>query len=156
MARLIIDGVCDVEAVDVGGAHLLHLVELQQQGRHLVEGGLGMSGLEQMKREGLAFRREWLAWDARRKASEEAGDPFVDDEPLPPDSAALAAGITVFLSRRQAGHRVSLVEALQVPQVAIRIVEEPADAAGAVDPQGPGDAPGSETEPADASTTSAG
>lgn len=159
--KLIIDG-REYQAVDHNTAQLLHLMELQQQGREYVEGGLGMSALSRMEREGRTYNRAMKAYQEARERGEEA------EEPLVPDAALTMMAVTVFLTRRGAGDAVSFADALRVGMSTVVQVPEPTDATAPggdePDPTTPGsggpatagdDAAGEAKPPAARSRTSA-
>jgi hypothetical protein len=133
--KLVIEG-REYRAVSHETAELLHLMELQQQGRDLVEGGLGMSAISRMEREGKAYATAMKAWQAARDRGEDA------EEPVTPDAALTMMAVTIFLTRRGAGEAVSLRDALRVGLSTIVQVPEPTDPAPSEedgpDPTGPG------------------
>lgn len=125
--------------VDFNSACLLHLVELQQQGRAVVDGGLGMSALTRNQRDLAAYSR---AVQVRQKAVED-GEP-VGEEPDPPDCAPVMMGVTAFLTLRAAGEKLTLMDALLLSPGDLEQVSDPEDI-----PAGEGDgadptAPGSD------------
>lgn len=119
--RILLGGV-EYAAVNYQTASLLHLMELKQQTRDFVPGGLGMHALEAMHRAG----REHQA------AVERGEDVGAQDD------ADLWLGVCLFLSRRAAGDRCTFLEAVDVPLGAIEVVMEPGDEGDPVDPQTPG------------------
>ena len=133
--KIRIDGV-DYDAVDHRSANMLHLMELQQQSRRLVEGGLGMSRLERIMRSSVEYRRARKAWlDA---------DADPDAEPEAPDDGILAIAILIFLSRRAGGDKVTFEDANDYRS--IEFVEEPGDQG-----EGEGEAEADPTSPGPAS-----
>jgi hypothetical protein len=128
--KLIIDG-REYPAVDHNSGQLLHLMELQQQGRDLVEGGLGMSALQRMEREARVYVRQLKAYEAAREAYEaalEAGQEAEEpEEPIVPDVSLTLMAVAVFLTRRAAGDVVSFRDSLAVGMDTIVQLPEPTD-----------------------------
>lgn len=147
--KLVIDG-REYPVVTTQTAELLHLMELQQQAKALVEGGLGMSALQRIDREAGAYRRAMTAW-------QEAGaDP--GSEPDVPDNSVTAMAVTVFLSRRAAGDQVTFQDAARIGMDAIIQMAESMDAQAsddAVDPTPPGGGPATPDVAAPGATPSA-
>jgi len=111
-------------------------MELQQQGCDLVLGGLGMSALQRMEREGRAYAKAVAAYE---KAIEDGVDGV--EEPLVPDAALTMMAVTVFLSRRAAGDVVSFRDSLMIGMDTVVQVPEPTDrpaSEGGPDPTTPG------------------
>jgi hypothetical protein len=141
--KLIIRGT-EYPATDFRSAAILPLIELQQQAKRvdpesgipLIEGGLGMSALARMERDLAGYRGARQAWI-------DGGE--VGDEPDLPDAAMILWGTAIFLTLRAAGERITLREALSIPQGDIEQVFEDADQQGdpgeAPDPTTPGDGP---------------
>lgn len=127
-------------AVNQKSAAPLHMMELQQQARPFVEGGLGMSRIERMGRDTMRYQRELKAWRVRF----EAGEVTEDDAPLAPDDAILSVPIVVFLSLRAAGRKVTFEDAASIPEDRLEWIPEPGDVRadeaeeGEPDPTSPG------------------
>lgn len=131
--KLIIDG-REYQAVDHNSGELLHLMELQAQGEALVPGGLGMSALQRMEREGRAYAKAVRAYQEAVKGGEDV------EEPLIPDAALTMMAVTIYLSRRGAGDVVSFQDSLRVGMNTVVQVADPTDtpAGDAPDPTTPG------------------
>lgn len=144
--KLVIGGT-EYEAVSHQSASPLHLMELQQQSRRLVEGGLGMSRIEEIMRATAAYSTARAAWEKATAAGEDPGD-----LPVIPDDGLTAMAITIFLARRRAGERITFEDAIDVEGVIW--IREPGDTTpdaaeeGEPDPTEPG--PASPETPASA------
>ncbi len=168
MARIRIAG-REYDAVDHrGGARLLHLVELREHTRTLLEVPLGMGRLDEMSRRGRELAQQvkaaqqahddLVAAGASPERLEAAADRLRAARAEQADDGLLGLAIIVFLSRRKAGDRVTFAQACDVDVDEVEWIPEPADAAvvppsgdGPVeDPFGP-DAPADPTPPARAS-----
>lgn len=113
-------GGTDYTAVSHQTASPLHLMELQQQSKRLVDGGLGMSRIEQIMRDTSGYakaRREWLK---STEAGQDAGQ-----EPIVPDDGLVSMAITIFLARRSAGEKLTFEEAIDV--TGVEWIPEPGD-----------------------------
>jgi hypothetical protein len=119
--RIVVDGT-EYQAVNYQTASLLHLMELKQQTRDFVPGGLGMHALEAMHRAGREHQ-------AAVERGEDVGAP---------DDADLWMAVCLFLARRAAGERIGFLEAVDVRLGSIEVVMEPGDEADPADPQTPG------------------
>lgn len=117
--KIIIDGK-EYKAVNQNGASLLHLLELQVQTRELYPpNGIGTRRMAELERA------------VRQHERERALALSVGDEPLPPDDAMLFMAITVFLTRRSVGERLSFTDAIDCnPEFAL----ESEDKAESVNP----------------------
>ena len=134
--KLVIDGV-EYSAVNHHGAPPLHMIELQQQSKSLIEGGLGMSRIERIGRDAARYQREHAAWRERL----EAGDATEDDAPLSPDDAHISIAVVVFLTLRGAGQRITFADAAEISPERMVWRSEPDDAptpGGEPDPTTPG------------------
>lgn len=154
MARIRIDGT-EYRVVDHrGGAKLLHLVELREHTRALLEEPIGMGRLDEMARRAQELTRAVKAAEDDYRGAVQGGSTPEQLEDLArvvrrckaeqADDGLLGLAIIVFLSRRAAGDRVTFAQATSVDVDRIEFVEEPADArvvppAGddAADPFGP-------------------
>lgn len=127
--KLVIQG-REYDLVNPQTATLLHLMELRQQTRGLVDGGIGARRLGQMA----------ARMDAAHQAQERGEAPDVDD-----DEALLWLGILVFLARRAAGEKITFTDAVDIPGDAVDLVAEPGDEVPVEGPRVPavaGDAAG--------------
>lgn len=149
MARIRIDG-REYDAVDArGGARLLHLVELREHTRTLLEEPLGMGRLDEMAREATRLAREVKAaqHDYDVAAADGAGPEQLEDlaqrirraKSAQADDGLLGLAIIVFLTRRKAGDRVTFAQACDVDVDRIEWVPEAGDATP-VPPSGDGPA----------------
>lgn len=149
------------------GAKLLHLVELREHTRRLLEEPLGMGRLDEMTRVARELARDVKAAEHEHAIAVEREAPADELEDLAnrvrrlkgaqADDGLLGLAIIVFLSRRAAGDRVTFAQATTIDVGAIEWIEEPGDTAVvppevdddadpfAPDPTAPGDtgAPGS-------------
>lgn len=100
----------------LGNAAPLHMIELQQQSRKLVEGGWKVSALRAAERDSRAYTRATLAYEAAREAWEAAGaDPETEPlEPDEPDSVWVALATMTFLTMRAGGTKISLEDAASI------------------------------------------
>jgi hypothetical protein len=139
--RLRIDG-RDYEAVNHRTATVADLLALRQQTAGppweaigVPPGGLGMRALERMAR---ASAR---AHHRARRCQDEGGDPADPSaDPQTPDDGDLWLGVVVFLTRRAAGEKVSLLEAMDIAPADIEVLDAPEETDDESDPPEPGDA----------------
>ena len=138
MARIRIDG-REYRVVDHrGGAKLLHLVELREHTRTLLEEPIGMGRLDDMARRARELAVEVKAAEQAHRELVDAGAPSEDLElsaqrvrrarAEQADDGLLGLAIIVFLSRRAAGERVTFAQATTVDVDAVEFVDEPGDA----------------------------
>jgi hypothetical protein len=120
--KIVIDG-REYTAVNHRMSTPLHLMELQQQSRPLIEGGLGMQRLDRMAREQLLYQR---AMKAHQKQAA-AGAADIEDAPLAPDDALVAIAVVLFLTRRAAGEQVTFAQAADQPLESVQWIPEPGD-----------------------------
>jgi len=140
--KIVIDG-REYDPVRPETAELLHLMELKQQSKSIVSGGIGLKMLQDIQRRADAAK-------AKAKAARKAGEPVDDDEGQDPDEGIIFTAVAVFLSRRAAGEKITFGEACRVKLQGIDFLREdddPADDDGA----GEGVVPGPSGAP---STTS--
>lgn len=158
MAKLRIEG-REYPAVDHRGATLLHLVELREHTRKLLEVPLGMGRLDELSRMAREQGRRRTQLEAAHAAAVEGGEPAAVLEDLAEqlrevkaaqaDDGLLGLAIIVFLTRRKAGDRVTFAQATNVDVDLIEWVPEdsdeqpvaPSDDDVPDDPFGPGAAP---------------
>lgn len=125
--------------VDHRGAKLLHLVELREHTRRLLEEPLGMARLDEMSRASRALARDLAAAERDHAAARDDGAGPEQLEELAQrvrrlkgeqaDDGLLGMAIIVFLSRRAAGERVTFAQATDVDVESLQWVEEPGDVA---------------------------
>lgn len=158
MAKLRIEG-REYPAVDHRGATLLHLVELREHTRRLLEVPLGMGRLDELSRMAREQGRRRTQLEAAYAVAVEGGEPAAVLEDLAEqlrevkaaqaDDGLLGLAIIVFLTRRKAGDRVTFAQATNVDVDLIEWVPEdsdeqpvaPSDDELPDDPFGPGAAP---------------
>lgn len=154
------------------GAKLLHLVELREHTRALLEQPLGMGRLDELARAARILGRnlraaeqayaEAFADGVRGPDLEQLADVVRRLKAEQADDGLLGLAIVVFLSRRGAGDRVTFSQATTVDVSAIEWIPEPSDASvvppddGDDDPFGPATpdptAPGETAAPASPET----
>ena len=124
----------EYDVIDPRSCRVLHLMELRQQTRGLVEGGLGLRELGPMARRMQAAHEEQAA--ARAQGVQ------VDDDALDvdPDEVLIWLAVLVFLARRAAGERVSFADAADISPDEIEMVSEPGDEEDPQVPTSAGDA----------------
>lgn len=135
----------------------LHMIELQQQSKKLVEGGWKISALRAAERDSRAYTRRQLEHEAAVEAWEAAGaDPETEPvEPDEPDSVWVALATMMFLTMRAGGTKITLEDAASIGLSELEWipdVDDQADDAGEVeaDPTTPGPAaPAGPVTPAD-------
>lgn len=120
------------------GAKLLHLVELREHTRTLLEEPLGMGRLDELARQARELVAGIKAAERDYAAARDDGAGPVQLEELAgrvralkgaqADDGLLGLAIVVFLSRRAAGDRVTFAQATTVDVGQIDYVEEPGDA----------------------------
>lgn len=116
--KLLIRGV-EYDARNIQNAAPLHMIELQQQSKAIIDGGWKISALRAADRDAKVYARARKVW-------EEAGaDP--DAEPDEPDSLWVALATMTFLTMRAGGTKISLEQAAEIPFGEMRWVPEPGD-----------------------------
>ena len=100
----------------LGNAAPLHMIELQQQSKKLVEGGWKISALRAAERDSRAYTRAQQAYEAEHAAWVAAGgspetEPIEPDEP---DSVWVALATMTFLTMRAGGTKISLEDAASI------------------------------------------
>lgn len=137
MARMRIDG-REYRVVDHrGGAKLLHLVELREHTRKLLEDPLGMGRLDEMARRARELAHEVRAAerDHAAAAADGAGPEQLEElarrvrraRSEQADDGLLGLAIIVFLSRRAAGERVTFAEATTVDVDRVEFIPDDGD-----------------------------
>ena len=134
--KIVIDG-REYPAVSHKGARLLHLIELREQTRKLLEEPLGMARLDALARASAGAREELKA----ARASGDAAAAAAAEQRVSVD-AELWTAIVIFLSRRASGERVTFSEAVDVDLESVEFVLEEGDQPDEQDePPGPREAP---------------
>lgn len=109
----------------------LHMIELQEQSKQLVEGGWKFSILKRADREAKAYTRRRKAWaDAVVEWRAAGADPEAEPvEPDEPDTMWIALATITFLTIRGGGERITLEDAAGIPFREVAYVAEPGDPA---------------------------
>lgn len=127
--RIIIRGK-EYERVGMDTCAPLHMIELQQQSKRLVDGGgLSTSKLRRIDREGRDYARARKRWVDDVEAWRAAGaDPDLEpEEPDEPDNLFVSIAMLVFLSIRGAGEPITFEAAASIPLGAIAFAADPGD-----------------------------
>lgn len=127
--RIIIRGK-EYERVGIDSCAPLHMIELQQQSKRLIEdGGLSTSRLRRIDREGRDYARARKRWaDAVDEWRAAGADPDLEPEaPDEPDSLFVSIAMLVFLSIRGAGEPITFEAAASIPLGAISFAADPGD-----------------------------
>lgn len=129
--RIIIRGK-EYERVGMDTCAPLHMIELQQQSKRIVDGGgLSTSRLRKIERAGRDYARARKRWADAVEAWEAAGaDPALEPEqPDEPDDTFVSIAMLVFLSIRGAGEPITFEAAASIPLGEIAFAKDAGDPA---------------------------
>jgi hypothetical protein len=109
----------EYDPVSYKSAELLHLMELKQQSKAVIPGGIGMKLLDSIARRAKALK-------AKVEAALAAGEDIPDDE-VDPDDGILFAAVGIFLTRRASGEQITFLDACRVRLEDIEYITGPED-----------------------------